>query len=292
MDGEDEEDEEAVEDGAKDKRIVYIKLSEHLLWPHIPMMYECIDGYNVSTERHEYLWKAIRSIKGSVDLRTHNPTAARDLMLRIVVQQFERYHRIRKRDRELNTALKKWWKGTQTERITVGGDNQPFIELLHVFGFNENEWWHKDKSSVILHTASNDPNLRSPHLMSVSDYATANQQIRAQQLLSLSSLLDIRKADHNSHPNTCGSNRESAQSQSKRPKPKSKKGKRSKKRKDYEYSDDEVEVGMSNAAWAGTLFVFRFQIHANLAYDMQSMQVLISVIMIDARDSWFICCHA
>jgi len=260
-----EDDEKADVDPAKGKSEGkgkgkgYIKLSEHLLWPHIPMMYDCIDGYNVSTERHEYLWKAIRAIKGAVDLRTHNPTAVRDLLLRIVVQQFERYHRVRKRDRELNTELKKWWKGAQTERIIVTDDPQPLLELLRVFGFNENEWWHKDKNSVTLHTASNDPNLRSPHLMSVSDYATANQQIRAQQLLSINSLFTVRKAAHNSHPNTCGSNRESTQSQSKRSKSKSKKGKRSKKRKNYDYSDDEADGDMSNADWAGKcVFVMRF----------------------------------
>jgi len=149
---------------------VNIRLSEHLLWPHMPAVYAIIDGYNISCESHEYLWKAVRKVWPAI-----NPTASdavTQLVARLCAQNYARYLRVDKRDRRSHALLYKWWKEQRVERMHFTGDASALVGMLQQFGFVEGESWHRETGRVVLHTASIDPPIRAPRPPSLSESVT------------------------------------------------------------------------------------------------------------------------
>jgi hypothetical protein len=144
---------------------VSIRLSEHLLWPHMPVVYGSVTGYNISCESHEYLWKVVRRVWPAIDVRA--PTAVTEVMRRICAQNYARYLRVDKRDRRAHSTLTKWWTGQQVPRFTITGNTTALVALLQRFGFMEGQSWHRDGTAgIVLHTASADPVPAAPRMLS------------------------------------------------------------------------------------------------------------------------------
>jgi hypothetical protein len=150
---------------------VSIRLSEHLLWPHLPVVYASIDGYNISCEAHEYVWKVVRKAWPAIDPLA--PQAITQLMMRICSQNYARYLRVDKRDRRGHTLLHKWWKDQGVQRITIAGDASALVAMLQRFGFVEDQSWHRETGCVVLHTASADPRLLVPRPLSMAESAAS-----------------------------------------------------------------------------------------------------------------------
>ena len=146
-----------------------IRLSEHLLWPHVPVMYSLLDGYNVSCEAHEYVWKVVRRGWPAIDPTA--PAAVTQLMTRVCAQNYQRYLRVDKRDRRVSSLWAKWWFGRPVPRMTVTGDAAALVAMLQRCGFVEGTAWHRESGAVVLHTASGDAALRTPRPRSVSEAA-------------------------------------------------------------------------------------------------------------------------
>ena len=165
---------------------VNIRLSEHLLWPHVPAVYAMIDGYNISCESHEYLWKAVRKVWPSID-----PTAGdavTQLVTRLCAQNYVRYLRVDKRDKRRHTLLYKWWKGQRVERMYATGDVSALVAMLQRFGFVEGQSWQREAGGVVLHTASVDPPFHTPRLMSVGEAAACISERHTRYVLSTPSI--------------------------------------------------------------------------------------------------------
>ena len=114
--------------------------------------------------------------------------------------------------------------------------------MLRRLRFDENVWWHKEGTGVVLHTDSKDENHRSPRMLSVSESAEHTASVRVQQLSSLKALQNQRKTRHKREhsapppPSTAAAiskTTKSKRSQSKRKKP---------AQKGYDYSDSDSET--------------------------------------------------
>jgi hypothetical protein len=146
---------------------VNIRLSEHLLWPHMQAVYAMIDGYSISCESHEYLWKAVRKVWPAI-----NPTAGdaiTQLVTRLCAQNYARYLRVDKRDKRRHTLLYKWWKGQHIQRMNLTGDVLAVVKMLQQYGFVEGQSWHRETDRIVLHTASIDQPIRVPRPHSISE---------------------------------------------------------------------------------------------------------------------------
>jgi hypothetical protein len=148
---------------------VGIRLSEHLLWPHMPVVYSLMDGYNVLCEAHEYVWKVVRRVWPAI-----NPVAraaVTQLMIRVCAQNYQRYLRVDKRDRQGSALWAQWWRGRPVQRMTLTGDVAALVAMLHRCGFVEGTAWHREFGAVVLHTATADPALHTPRPHSVAEAA-------------------------------------------------------------------------------------------------------------------------
>src|SRR6185437_2739353 len=112
-----------------------IRLNEHLLWPHMPAVYRLIDGYNISCEAHEYLWKLIRKLWPSINATATD--AVTQLMTRVCSQNYARYLRVDKHDKQRHAKLRRWWTGIPVARFTFTSDCRSLIAMLNQYGFTQ-----------------------------------------------------------------------------------------------------------------------------------------------------------
>jgi hypothetical protein len=165
---------------------VSIKLSEHLLWPHTPAVFGLIDSYNLSCESHEYLWKCVRKLLPAVDLTASD--AITQLVTHLCAQNYARYLRVDKRDKQRHAKLRQWWKDESIDRLTVTGDSAPLQAMLANYGFTAPQWWHREKDTLILHIASADTNWPHPQLQSLSQSASATAELHASYMRHIPSI--------------------------------------------------------------------------------------------------------
>jgi hypothetical protein len=124
------------------------------------------------------MWKLIRKVWPSI-----NPTstdAITKLVTRLCAQNYARYLRVDKKDRNSHTKLHEWWREQRLERLVLEGDTSALVEMLRQCGFVEGQSWHRESERVVLHTASIDPPIHVPriHSMRESDTAIAERHTR------------------------------------------------------------------------------------------------------------------
>lgn len=169
---------------------IKIRLNQHLLWPHFPDVYQLIDGYNISCEAHEYQWKIVRKLWPSIN-RTA-PDAVTQLMTRLCSQNYARYLHVNRHDRQRHSKLRRWWTGIPVIRFTFTGDRSALIAMLTDYRFKEGQWWHRDKDSVILHTASTDTTHPTPRPMSLTHTAALMAEVHTEYVYNTVSIANAR----------------------------------------------------------------------------------------------------
>jgi hypothetical protein len=170
---------------------IAIRLSEHLLWPHMPAVFGVIDGYNLSCEAHEYLWKIVRKVLPAIN-RT-SPTAITELTLRLAAQNFGQYLRVERHDKSRNGKLQRWWKDQAFDRMTIEGDTTALQAMLARYRFDRDVWWHEEKAAVILHVASSDTVWGSPAVASISESVAAVADLHQKYIYRTASIANARK---------------------------------------------------------------------------------------------------
>jgi hypothetical protein len=178
---------------------VQIKLSEHLLWPHIPELYRLIDGYNLSCEAHEYQWKVVRKLWPAIDFRAED--AITQLTLRICAQNFARFVRVQRHDRVLESSLNAFWTEQSVGQLRLTGDTTALQALLLRFGFHRRTWWYcESDGTLVLRTAQTDPDWFSPELFTIAQTVEHVSAVHALYLRRVPSIANRHMLAHPTHP--------------------------------------------------------------------------------------------
>jgi len=174
-----------------------INMSEHLLWPHMPLQYMHVDGYNASCERPEADWKRYKDAHRVTNRNA--PDALKQMITRVHITDYVRAHERAVKDRNTRTVREEEWAAEEhSVRFVVSRASAEFVNsfLMYVAAllvlllradiecacsaigrYKEGVWWHRRGSNsdgtpeLELHTSRNDPVHREPALLTMASAA-------------------------------------------------------------------------------------------------------------------------
>jgi hypothetical protein len=109
-----------------------IKLSEHLLWPHMPLQYLEVDGYNSCCERPEADWKRIKDAHRVTNRNA--PDALKQIITRVHVTEHVRMHERALKDRNRRTLRPtEWAEAEHSVRFIVPHATPEFVDSFLMY---------------------------------------------------------------------------------------------------------------------------------------------------------------
>jgi hypothetical protein len=107
-----------------------INLSEHLLWPHIPLQYLDVDGHNASCERPEADWKRYKDAH-RVTYR-NAPDALKQMITRVYITEYVRNRGVVK-DRKRTKREEQWAAEEHSVRFVVSRASPEFVNSFLMY---------------------------------------------------------------------------------------------------------------------------------------------------------------
>jgi hypothetical protein len=110
-----------------------INMSEHLLWPHLPLQYLEVDGYNTSCERPEADWKRYKDAH-RVTYR-NAPDALKQMITRVYITEYVRLcERAVVKDRNARTPREEQWAAEEhSVRFVVSRASPEFVNSFLMY---------------------------------------------------------------------------------------------------------------------------------------------------------------
>jgi hypothetical protein len=110
-----------------------INMSEHLLWPHMPLQYQEVDGYNASCERPEADWKRYKDAHRVV--YRNAPDALKQIITRVHITEHVRlYERRDVKDRNARTEREEEWAAEEhSVRFVVPRASAEFVNSFLMY---------------------------------------------------------------------------------------------------------------------------------------------------------------
>lgn len=107
-----------------------INLSEHLLWPHMPLQYADVDGHNASCERPEADWKRYKDAH-RVTYR-NAPDALKQMITRVYITEYVRNRGVVK-DRKRTKREEQWAAEEHSVRFVVSRASPEFVNAFLMY---------------------------------------------------------------------------------------------------------------------------------------------------------------